>query len=192
MVLEGLEQVKKDHLFNAIDSSDSRVRLAAIKVVSVASPEDLIELCEKNKGDEDPRVAEQMLYSLGTLDLGERLSLMEAIAAKHIHDRGVMLATLIGLWGMNELSLVKNIKSGSAFSNLDPAEQSSIDGLESVDGKLESRLEVLQSMSTTERKRIEGGERLFYKHCATCHGSRWQRKHGSWDRLGDGSCIDGI
>ena len=106
----------------------------------------------------------------------ESFSIIEAAARKHHASKGVQMATTLSLWGKHDLSLVKDIKSGKAFD-----QSSRTDWVNSL-GNWNRGIKFDDKVSSTERRRITGGETQYFQNCVTCHGAD-AKGVGSGDQL---------
>ena len=68
--------------------------------------------------ERDPRVAEQLVFTLGTVDHPEAENIIQSLASQHLADQGVMLATAVSLWGKRDLPFVKEVKNKKAFEKI--------------------------------------------------------------------------
>ncbi|MGY8642392.1 MAG: DUF7133 domain-containing protein [Verrucomicrobiales bacterium] len=113
--LEGMGAAAPEQHFT---DRDPRVRRAAVQIAERSlnildfGDFDLRKLTPL-ASDPDPRVAEQVIHSLGTNVISERDEIVNGLvitaAKKHPTDKGVMLATGISLWGKKDLPFTKSI-----------------------------------------------------------------------------------
>jgi len=162
--LEGCSAVSDEHLDTAMKDSDEGVRAAAIQVAEALGKLDTLgELVS----DPSPRVAEQLIYSLGTVAEDPKVDWIQTAARNHMTDQGVMMASIISLWGMNDLPLIQEIQSETPSDNIDAsAKQAWTVGL----SNWTRGLEYPEDMSSNDQRWIRDGETMFYKTCISCHG----------------------
>ena len=141
-----------EHSFNILDFGDFDLR----KLTPLAS-------------DPDPRVAEQVIHSLGTNVISERDEIVNELvitaAKKYPADKGVMLATGISLWGKKDLPFVKAIFKGK--SDLDPTVAAT---WKAALSNWNRGLKFSDDMPKDDQRFIQNGETLYFKSCVTCHG----------------------
>jgi putative membrane-bound dehydrogenase-like protein len=171
--LEGMKKINIDLLKTLTKETDPKLRLAIVKVAESALETDTkFQLYQTMQNEKDPQVAQQLIFSLGRLNQQERLELIQNMARYHLGDRGVMLATTVSLWGMNDLPLIKNIKQSTAFAYLKPTDQyrANADWQSSL-GNWDRGLKFPDSFNKEDQRFISNGEKQYYKSCATCHGA---------------------
>ena len=137
-------------------------------------------LLEKER---DPRVAEQLVFTLGTIDHPKAEEMIQSLASNHLADKGVMLATTVSLWGKKHLPLVNEIKSKKAFEKVAGNRRVAVNmewdrALSSWD----RGMKFAKDFDVTHRKMIQTGEQLYFQHCTSCHGSDGQRGASTRDR----------
>ena len=81
-----------------------------VQIIEPALPVEL-ELLTPLEKERDPRVAEQLVFTLGTTDEPEAEEMIQTLASNHLSDQGVMLATTISLWGKKHLPFIEKVKS---------------------------------------------------------------------------------
>ena len=69
-----------------------------VQIIEPALPAEL-ELLAPLEKERDPRVTEQLVFTLGTLDDPRAEKMIQTLASNHLSDQGVMLATAVSLWG---------------------------------------------------------------------------------------------
>ena len=168
--LEGLGRASNDVLQDLTRDHDARVRAAVIQIAETGLPASL-SLLKPLASDRDARVAEQLIFTLGTIDDAEAETMIQAAARRHLRDRGVTLATAISLWGKKELPLVDELKSGEAFQKLPKSERSSV-GVQwaAALSAWDRGLVYPKDMPDGQRRRLRSGEQLYFHHCTACHG----------------------
>jgi len=169
--LEGIGTITPDLLRHAIADREPILRTAAIQIAEPDLKTHLADLNPLTK-DRDPRVAEQLIYTLGTIEHPETDSLIQETARRHLTDRGVMMATTVSLWGKKHLPLAKAVKNGSAFAKLDEDLLAMVAtdwtaGFANWDRGLKFPVD----MDKDHQRLVRSGETLYYQHCVTCHGS---------------------
>ena len=114
----------------------------------------------------DSAVARQLILSLGLVrEHPDSDSVIEKAARKHFESTGVQVATTLSLWGNSDLELVKSIHAGTAF------DEGSNAIWKNYLGNWDRGLEFPDDMPDTERRRITGGEEIYFKNCVSCHGA---------------------
>lgn len=170
--LEGLSAVSDEILYEAMGlKREPILRTAAIQIAE-AEVEKHLPTLSKLATDPDPRVAEQLILTLGTTDHPAAEAPIQAVARRHLADRGVMMATTISLWGKHELALPKAVEDSSAFSKISQGDLARVSSeWKGAFANWNRGLKFPDSLSSTQRKRISSGEIQYYKHCVTCHGA---------------------
>jgi mono/diheme cytochrome c family protein len=74
------------------------------------------------------------------------------------------LAAALSLWGKEQLPLIKEIRDGKAF---DPGSRAQWTNML---GNWKRGIKFSDDISSTDRRRITGGETIYFKSCVTCHG----------------------
>ena len=168
--LEGLDKVSTNLLQQLASDRDARVRGAVIQVAEAGLP-NTIPLLTPLAADRDARVAEQLIFTLGTIDHPDAESMIQTAAQNYLEDQGVTLATAISLWGKKEVPLVSRLKSGEAFSKLPEAKRSVV-GVQwaTALAAWDRGMVYPEDMPDEQRRRLRGGEQLYFNHCVTCHG----------------------
>ena len=165
--LEGLGRVDMALLTKVVNDEDPRLRRAAIQIAEpmLDQPVAFDAVARPLSSDRDAAVAKQLILSLG-LSRGhpDALSLIQEAARLHPHAAGVQLATTLSLWGMSELELIQDIEASTAF---DPTATMN---WKNMLGNWKRGIAFPQGMQETERRRITGGESLYFQHCVSCHG----------------------
>ncbi len=173
--LEGIGPISRDIVLESFSDRDPRVRRAAVQIaerwINTVDFGDLdLNRLKPLANDPDPRVAEQLIHTLGTNVITERDDLVNSLivtaARKHPADKGVMLATGISLWGKKELPFVKAIFEDK--SELDPAVAMT---WKAALSNWNRGLKFPDDMPKDHQRAIQGGETLYFKSCVTCHGA---------------------
>lgn len=170
--LEGIGAVSDDILQEAMQMSREPIlRTAAIQIAEAQGKKHLPEL-KKLAKDRDPRVAEQLILTLGTIEDGSGDEAIQEAARNHLGDRGVMMATTISLWGKQHLPLAKAVSDNSAFQKVPQSDLSRVTSeWKAAFANWNRGLKFPKDMSNTLKKQISSGETQYYKHCVTCHGA---------------------
>jgi glucose/arabinose dehydrogenase/mono/diheme cytochrome c family protein len=170
--LEGIGAVSDEILYEAFaNTREPILRTAAIQIAEAQATKHLPEL-KKLAKDRDPRVAEQLILTLGTIEDGSGDEAIQEAARNHLGDRGVMMATTISLWGKQDLPLAKAVQDNSAFKKVPQADLSRVNSeWKAALANWNRGLKFPEDMSSTLKKHISSGETLYYKHCVTCHGA---------------------
>ncbi len=171
--LEGMGAVSDGLLGEALAADrEPMLRDAGIRIAEAGGGKKHLAALTALRTDRDPRVAEQLIYTLGTIDDPAAEAGIQEAARRHLNDRGVMMATAISLWGKKDLPLPKAIKDGSAFARLDE------DILPLVSSEWRAAfanwdrgLKFPKDMPAETRRRITSGENQYYQYCISCHGS---------------------
>ncbi|MFT5497818.1 MAG: putative membrane-bound dehydrogenase-like protein [Kiritimatiellia bacterium] len=170
--LEGIGSVSPDLLHEALKDREGILRMAAIQILErQLKPDELGELPSLVK-DRDPRVVEQLIFTLGTREGETSEKLIQEAARNHLPDRGVMLATAISLWAKKALPLARDVKDGRAFTKLNASIRTTVAA--NWAGALanwDRGLKFDKGMDPTHQRLVKSGEQLYFKHCVDCHGS---------------------
>ena len=169
--LEGMGAVSSELLQAAFTDRESILRRAGVQIAE-ANLEAHLDKLSDLAGDRDARVAEQLIYSLGTIDDERAETMIQVAARRHLDDRGVMMATAVSLWGKKQLPFVKAVFDGSAFERIEEDTRGMIaaDWVAGL-GNWDRGLSFPKDMDSTHQRLIRGGETLYFQHCIACHGS---------------------
>lgn len=166
--LEGIGAADVAFLAHVVRDRDPRLRRAAVQIAepNLASNEGFDLVARPLAADNDPSVARQLIPSLGLVrDHPESLDVIQQISRKHASVPGVQLAATLSLWGMNELPMIQEIEAGTAF---DPATNAS---WKNSLGNWNRGIKFPDEMPDADRRRITGGETIYFKTCVSCHGA---------------------
>ena len=168
--LEGMNAVSDAVLDSLITDRQPLLRTAAIQVAE-GNLEAHLDRLKPLKAERDPRVVEQLVLTLGTVDHPAAEALIQEVAQRHIADRGVMQAVTVSLWGKKDQPLPKAVANGSAFAKLPVSSRTTVSAnWKGVLANWDRGLNFPESMPNEMRKYITSGERQYYQHCITCHG----------------------
>ena len=115
--LDGMNALSPEIKKEALADRSPIVRRAMIQMIEpdLTKEIDLLLPLEKER---NPRVAEQLVFTLGTVDHPEAENIIQSLASHHLADQGVMLATAVSLWGKRDLPFVKEVKNKKAFEKI--------------------------------------------------------------------------
>ena len=169
--LDGMNALTPEIKREALADRSPVLRRAMVEMIETKLPAelDLLALLEKER---DSRVAEQIVFTLGTIDHPKAEEMIQSLASNHLADKGVMLATAVSLWGKKHLPLVNEIKSKKAFEKVAGNRRVAVNmewdrALSSWD----RGMKFAKDFDVTHRKMIQTGEQLYFQHCTSCHGS---------------------
>jgi len=169
--LDGMDaltpQIKKE----ALSDRSPVLRRAMVQIIESALPDqlDLLALLEKER---DSRVAEQLVFTLGTIDDPKAEEMIQSLASTHLADKGVMLATTVSLWGKKDLPLVEQLKSSKAFAKLPQSKRASVNmEWDKALSSWDRGMKFDKDFDVSHRKMIQTGEQLYFQHCTSCHGA---------------------
>ena len=169
--LDGMDaltpQIKKE----ALSDRSPVLRRAMVQIIESALPDqlDLLALLEKER---DSRVAEQLVFTLGTIDDPKAEEMIQSLASTHLADKGVMLATTVSLWGKKDLPLVEQLRSGKAFAKLPQSKRASVNmEWDKALSSWDRGMKFDKDFDVSHRKMIQTGEQLYFQHCTSCHGA---------------------
>lgn len=169
--LEGMGSVTSDLLSEALKDKESMIRIAGIQIAESIG-QDGIDILVNHLNENDPRVAEQLIYSLGTFDGNAPETSIQNLAREHVSDRGVMMSTAISLWGKKHLDLPKSIRDESLFHDVGNKDKLEIvSEWKAAFSNWDRGLNLPKDMPDTWKRQIVGGEKQYYQYCVTCHGS---------------------
>ena len=169
--LEGMDAIPRDVLSAALHDKEPCIRIAGIRIAETKI-EDYIQLLLLMKEDDNPRVVQQLINTLGLSDSKLAENAIQVAARNHLGDRGVMMSATISLWGKSHLEFVSEVKSGEAFNSLKQEDRSSVvSGWKSAIANWNRGLDFPKEMPKVERRHIESGERQYYQYCISCHGA---------------------
>lgn len=166
--LEGMDAAGLELLSHVVKDEDPRLRRAAIQIgeALLNEPAGFDAIARPLAEDRDPQVAKQLILSLGLYrDQPDSVEIIQQLASRHGSSAGVQLATTLSLWGMRDLPLTREVEAGTAF---DPATNAA---WKIMLGNWNRGIEFPKEMSDTERRRITGGETIYFASCVVCHGA---------------------
>ncbi|MEM7700281.1 MAG: c-type cytochrome, partial [Verrucomicrobiota bacterium] len=166
--LEGIAPIHLELLGSIAKDRDPRLRRAAIQIAEAALDDsktfDLVARPLAN--DPDPMVAQQLILSLGmTPGHPDRAEVIVSASRPHSGSEGVRVAATLSLWEMRDLPFVQDIGAGTAFD----AGTNSL--WKNAFANWDRALQFPEDMPETERRRITGGEAIYFKNCVSCHGA---------------------
>ena len=170
--LEGIGAVTDDLIAEALsEAREPILRTAGIQIAEADVRKHLPKLVGL-ANDHDPRVAEQLIYTLGTIDAPQAEAAIQTAVGKHFLDRGVMHAATVSLWAKTHLPLPKAIHDGSAFAKLDEDILPMVaSDWRAAIANWDRGLKFPKDFDNDLKRRIMGGEKQYYQYCVTCHGS---------------------
>ena len=114
--LDGMKALSSEIKKEALADRSPILRRAMIQMIESQLPQeiDLLLPLERN----GTPVAEQLVFTLGTIDHPKAEKTIQTLASNHLADQGVMLATAVSLWGKRDLPFVKEVKSKKAFEKI--------------------------------------------------------------------------
>ena len=163
-------EIKKE----ALSDRSPVLRKAMVQMIETKLP-DQLELLISLEKERDPRVAEQLVFTLGTLDHPEAEEMIQSLASNHLSDKGVMLATTVSLWGKKHLPLIDQLRSGKAFAKLPQSKKASVNmDWDKALSSWDRGMKFAKDFDVAHRKMIQTGEQLYFQHCTSCHGADGQ------------------
>ena len=172
--LEGMNALSHEINKEALSERSPILRRAMIQIIETKLPDQLDLLASLEK-ERDPRVAEQLVFTLGTIDDPKAEEMIQTLAFNHLADKGVMLATAVSLWGKKHLPLVEQVRSKKAFVKLPQAKKASANmEWDKALSSWDRGMKFAKDFDVTHRKMIQTGEHLYFQHCTSCHGADGQ------------------
>ena len=145
-----------------------------VQMIETKLPDQLDLLASLEK-ERDPRVAEQLVFTLGTIDEPKAEEIIQALVSNHLADKGVMLAATVSLWGKKQLPLVEQVRSRKAFAKLPQSKRASVNmEWDKALSSWDRGMKFDKDFDVTHRKMIQTGEQLYFQHCTSCHGADGQ------------------
>ena len=117
--LDGMDALTPEIKKEALSDRSPVLRRAMVQMIETKLPAEIDMLLPLEK-ERDARVAEQLVFTLGTIDEPEAEEMIQSLATSHLGDKGVMLATAVSLWGKKHLPLIEQLRSGKAPLQLGP------------------------------------------------------------------------
>ena len=169
--LDGMHAITPEIKKEALMDRAAEIRRAMVQIIEPGLPEE-VDLLLPLENERDPRVAEQLIFSLGTTDDPQAEKLIQTLASRHLRDQGVMLATTISLWGKKNLPFIQQVKSKKAFEKMSKDQRGSTDmAWNRILSSWDRAMKFAKDFDTTHRKMIQNGEKLYFQHCTSCHGA---------------------
>ena len=169
--LDGMHAITPEIKKEALMDRAAEIRRAMVQIIEPGLPEE-VDLLLPLENERDPRVAEQLIFSLGTTDDPQAEKLIQTLASRHLRDQGVMLATAISLWGKKNLPFIQQVKSKKAFEKISKDQRGSTDmAWNRILSSWDRAMKFAKDFDTTHRKMIQNGEKLYFQHCTSCHGA---------------------
>ena len=169
--LDGMHAITPKIKKEALMDRAAEIRRAMVQIIEPGLPEE-VDLLLPLENERDPRVAEQLIFSLGTTDDPQAEKLIQTLASRHLRDQGVMLATAISLWGKKNLPFIQQVKSKKAFEKMSKDQRGSTDmAWNRILSSWDRAMKFAKDFDTTHRKMIQNGEKLYFQHCTSCHGA---------------------
>ena len=169
--LDGMQAITSEIKKEALLDRAAEIRRTMVQIIEPGLPEE-VDLLLPLENERDPRVAEQLIFSLGTTDDPQAEKLIQSLASRHLRDQGVMLSTAISLWGKKHLPFIQQIKSKKAFEKVSKDQRGSTDmAWNRILSSWDRGMKFAKDFDTTHRKMIQNGERLYFQHCTSCHGA---------------------
>lgn len=169
--LEGMGAISEKVIAEALQDKESILRIAGIQLAETQI-KNYIELLLPLANDTNPRVVQQLIYTLGLSNDKAAEDVIQTATMNHLNDRGVMMSATISLWGKSHLEFPSKIKSGEAFRSLKNENLASVvSDWKSALANWSRGLDFPENMPQVERRRIESGERQYYQYCISCHGA---------------------
>ena len=169
--LDGMKALTPGIKREALSDRSPVLRRAMVQMIEPKLPAELDTLLPL-KDERDPRVTEQLIFTLGTIDDPKAEEMIQSLATRHLADQGVMLATTVSLWGKKDLPFVEKVKSKKIFAKISKNQRG---GVNLAWGKALSSwdrgMKFSTDFDTTHRKMIQNGEKLYFQHCTSCHGA---------------------
>ena len=170
--LEGIGAINDDLIATALaETREPILRTAGIQIAEADVKRHLPKLIAL-ANDRDPRVAEQLIYTLGTIDNPQAEAAIQTAARRHFLDRSVMHATTVSLWAKKHLELPKAIGDGTAFKKLDEDILPMVaSDWRAAIANWDRGLKFPKDFDNNLKRQIMNGEKQYYQYCVTCHAS---------------------
>jgi len=169
--LNGMNALSREIKEEALADPSPIIRRAMVQMIEpqISQEIDLLFPLQKEK---DPRVAEQIVFTLGTIDLPKAENMIQALARHHLADQGVMLATTVSLWGKKDLPLIKEVKNKQAFEKIPRVQRDTIKmAWDRILSSWDRGMRFAKDFDATQKKMIQNGEKLYFENCTSCHGA---------------------
>ena len=169
--LDGMKALSPEIKKEALADRSPILRRAMVQIIEPGLPKELDLLLPLEK-EHDSRVAEQLVFTLGTSDEPRAEEMIQILAAAHLSDQGVMLATTVSLWGKKELPFVQEAKTKKLFAKLPQEKRATVHlNWDKALSSWDRGMKFAKDFDTTHRKMIQNGETLYFQHCTSCHGA---------------------
>ena len=169
--LDGMKALSPEIKKEALADRSPILRRAMIQMIEPDLTKEIDLLLPLQK-ERDPRVAEQLIFTLGTIDDPEAEKMIQSLASNHLADQGVMLATAVSLWGKRELPFVKEVKNKKAFEKISKDQRGAVTmAWDRILSSWDRGMNFAKDFDTTQKKMIQSGEKLYFEHCTSCHGA---------------------
>jgi type 1 glutamine amidotransferase len=172
--LEGMKALTPEIKREALSDRSPELRRAMVQIIepNLSKEIDLLLPLQKER---DPRVAEQVIFTLGTIDDPKAEEMIQSVASNHLVDEGVMLATAVSLWGKRDLPLIQEVKNKKAFEKISKDQRGAVSmAWERILSSWDRGMKFASDFDISHRKMIQTGEQLYFQHCTSCHGANGQ------------------
>jgi len=172
--LDGMKALTPEIKREALADRSPVLRKAMVQIIEPALPVEL-ELLTPLEKERDPRVAEQLVFTLGTTDEPEAEEMIQTLASNHLSDQGVMLATTISLWGKKHLPFIEKVKPKKIFEKVSKDQRGEVNlAWDRILSSWDRGMTFARGFDSNHRKLIQNGEKLYFEHCTSCHGADGQ------------------
>jgi mono/diheme cytochrome c family protein len=172
--LEGMKALTPEIKREALSDRSPELRRAMVQIIEPNLSKEIDLLIPLSK-ERDPRVAEQVIFTLGTIDAPKAEEMIQSVASNHLVDEGVMLATAVSLWGKRDLPLIQEVKNKKAFENIGKDQRGAVTmAWERILSSWDRGMKFASDFDISHRKMIQTGEQLYFQHCTSCHGANGQ------------------
>ena len=169
--LDGMNALSPEIKKEALADRSPILRRSMVQMIEPYLPQaiDLLLPLEKER---DPRVAEQLVFTLGTIDNPVAEKMIQSLASNHLTDQGVMLATSVSLWGKRDLPFVKEVKNKKVFEKISKDQRGEITmAWDRILSSWDRGMNFTKDFDANQKKMIQSGEKLYFEHCTSCHGA---------------------
>ena len=169
--LDGMKALTPEIKREALSDRSPELRRAMVQIIEPHLPQEIDLLLPLQK-ERDPRVAEQLIFTLGSIDDPKAEEMIQSLASNHLVDEGVMLATAVSLWGKRDLPLVQKAKNKKAFEKIRKDQRGAVSmAWDRILASWDRGMNFAKDFDTTQKKMIQSGEKLYFEHCTSCHGA---------------------
>ena len=169
--LDGMKALSPEIKKEALADRSPILRRAMVQIIEPGLPKELDLLLPLEK-EQDSRVAEQLVFTLGTSDEPRAEEMIQSLASSHLADKGVMLASAVSLWGKRDLPFVQQVKNKKAFEKISKDQRGAVTmAWDRILSSWDRGMKFAKDFDTTHRKMIQNGETLYFQHCTSCHGA---------------------